>query len=281
MDINTLEKEYSPSTCIQNYNELINEYGSKSKIAESITTVIKDISYGKSKEECLDFFPAAEKNSPLLVFLHGGYWQRLSKNESTFPAPHFVSSGINFAAINYTLAPQASIDEITEECRRSIIWLFNHADKLGMNPEKIFLLGSSAGAHLAAMLLLTDWDAYQLPSNVIKGATLLSGIYDLRPIVKTYINEPLLMNEQLAEELSPLFLVKKSTAQIIISWGEHETSEFKRQSIDFSNKWKKMGNTCTIFEEKNTNHFDILFQMENEQSKLKLEMLKQILGEGR
>ena len=150
-----------------------------------------------------------------------------------------------------------------------------------MNPEKIFLLGSSAGAHLAAMSLLTDWDDYQLPSNVIKGATLLSGIYDLRPIVKTYINEPLVMNEQLAEGLSPLFLVKKSTAQIIISWGEHETSEFKRQSIDFSNKWKKMGNTCTIFEEKNTNHFDILFQMENEQSKLKLEMLKQILGEGR
>ena len=281
MDINTLEKEYSPSTCIQNYNELINEYGSKSKIAESATTVIKDISYGKSKEECLDFFPAADKNSPLLVFFHGGYWQLLSKNESTFPAPHFVSSGINFAAINYTLAPQASIDEITEECRRSIIWLFNHADKLGMNPEKIFLLGSSAGAHLAAMSLLTDWDAYQLPSNVIKGATLLSGIYDLRPIVKTYINEPLVLNEQLAEGLSPLFLVQKSTAQIIISWGEHETSEFKRQSIDFSNKWKKMGNTCTIFEEKNTNHFDILFQMENEQSNLKLEMLKQILGEGR
>jgi arylformamidase len=281
MDINTLEKEYSPSTCIRNYNELINEYGSKSKIAESTTTVIKDISYGKSKEECLDFFPAADKNSPLLVFFHGGYWQLLSKNESTFPAPHFVSSGINFAAINYTLAPQASIDEITEECRRSIIWLFNHADKLGMNPEKIFLLGSSAGAHLAAMLLLTDWDDYQLPSNAIKGATLLSGIYDLRPIAKTYINEPLVLNEQLAEGLSPLFLVQKSTTQIIISWGEHETSEFKRQSTDFANAWKKMGNTCTIFEEKNTNHFDILFQMENERSNLKLEMLKQILGEGR
>ena len=80
MDINTLEKEYSPSSCIQNYNELINEYGSKSKIAESTTTVIKDISYGESKEECLDFFPATKKNSPLLVFFHGGYWQRLSKN---------------------------------------------------------------------------------------------------------------------------------------------------------------------------------------------------------
>ena len=110
--------------------------------------------------------------SPLIVFIHGGYWQLLSKDDCLFPAKHFVDHGIAYCAIDYTLAPIAHISEMIEQCRRSIQWLFSNAKKFGYDKNKIFLLGSSAGAHLATMTMLTNWSKYNLPDDVIKGVTL-------------------------------------------------------------------------------------------------------------
>ncbi|MFQ3333587.1 MAG: arylformamidase [Woeseiaceae bacterium] len=281
MDKITLEREYSPSSCVPDYEELVARYTSESLVAEDTVHFKKDLMYDLDSKECLDLCTTNNPNSPLLIFIHGGYWQFLGKNDSLFPAKSLTDSGIAYCAIDYTLAPKASISEMLEQCRRSIQWLYKNALKYGYNADQIFLAGSSAGAHLAAMTILTDWSKYDLPENVIKGGTLLSGVFDLQPLVKTYINEPLKLDSEEAKRISPLFEIKQNDTELIVCWGENETSEFKRQSIEFEKKWKDMGNRSSLLEVQHANHFDIVFFMLDKNCSLSDLMMKQILGEER
>ena len=277
MSIETLEREYSPSSCVTNYLELVQSYTSESKEISKLLKFEKDLIYGISIDETLDLCLAEVDDSPLVIFIHGGYWQLLSKNDCLFPAKDFFDEGISYCSIDYTLAPHANIDEMIEQCIRAVQWLYQSAIKYGYDEKKFFLIGSSAGAHLAAMTMLTDWENYDLPDDIIKGCTLLSGVYDIRPIVKTYINEPLNLDMQTASMLSPLFKVRSHTANLIISWGENETNEFKRQSIEFDKKWKACGNTSHLLEVKGNNHFDIVFNMMRKDCALRELIIEQIM----
>ena len=273
-----LEQQYSPSSCVDDLETLLSTYASESKKSEASTTVIKDLMYGQQPDESLDYFPTSNKKAPLQAFIHGGYWQELSKNESTFPGVDFVNNGIAYAAINYTLAPRAGIGQMVEQCRQSIKWLYNNAGKLGFNRNKLFISGSSAGAHLACMALLTPWENYGLPGDLVKGATLMSGIYDLRPICHTYINEPLRMDEEEAIRLSPLFMNKSEKPPVIICWGEFETDEFKRQSRALSEAWLEEGNKAVAFEVSGHNHFDIVHTLAKPETQLGRRVKLQVTG---
>ena len=158
---------------------------------------------------------------PLHVFIHGGYWQALSKDDSTFAGADFVEHGVAYAAVNYTLAPHAKIAQIVEQCRRCVQWLYENAARLGVDNERIFLSGSSAGAQLAAMVVLSAKED-ELLHGAIKGVTLLSGIYDMRPLCRTYVNEPLHMDEAEALSLSPQFMDLAGLPPAIVCWGENE-----------------------------------------------------------
>ena len=114
------------------------EYAIRSRKAEETLACHKDLRWGGHPDETLDFFPAPSKNSPLLVFIHGGYWQELSKNESLFPAPDCVANGIAFASINYTLAPRAGVEKIVDQCRRAVAWLHRQGDALGFDRQPDF-----------------------------------------------------------------------------------------------------------------------------------------------
>ncbi len=273
-----LERQYSPSSCVDNLDELILAYGVKSREAKARADHRKDLEYGEHPDEKLDYFPAKHLSSPLHVFIHGGYWQQLSKNESCFAAADFVSEGISFAAPDYSLAPTASISGMVDQCRRALQWLYNNAADLGFDRKRIYISGSSAGAHLATMVLLTNWDQYGLPADVIKGATLMSGIYDLRPLCKTYINEPLHLNEDSALELSPLFMVPPDGPPAIICWGEHETDEFKRQSREFHSAYTAQNNQAMMLEVPGANHFDIVHHLAAPKSGLGKLVLGQMRG---
>ena len=143
-----IEKEYSPSTCVPSIEPFLADYSIRSRKAEQSLVCQKDLRWGDKPEETLDYFPAASRDAPLLVFIHGGYWQELSKNESLFAAPDCVANGIAFAAINYTLAPHTGVEMIVDQCRRAVAWLHAQADVLGFHRDRLYLSGSSAGAHL-------------------------------------------------------------------------------------------------------------------------------------
>ena len=164
-----------------------------------------------------------EELCPLMVFIHGGYWQELSKNESQFSAVDFIQNDIAFAAIDYTLCPHADINQIISECRQAINWLQNNYKQFNYDPKKIYISGSSAGAHLTAMCALNINNDKDAISEKIAGIVLVSGIYDLEPIVSTTINDLVGMDKNSAIEASPLFKDLSNIPNTIVAWGENET----------------------------------------------------------
>lgn len=254
-DKSELEKQYSPSSCVDNFVELIEEYKVLSKASEAKTKVLKNLQYGSASDELLDLFPAKVKGSPLMIFIHGGYWQALSKEDSTFAGFDFWEQGLAYAAIDYTIAPQGSMARMIEQCVESVLWLYENAEKFGFSRDEIYISGSSAGAHLASMTVLRLLETNR---PVIKGSVLISGVYDLRPLVQTYVNEPLGMTEKEAKDISPIFKDLTTMPPSIVCWGENETNEFKRQSVAFANALGQAGSGCTFFEIEQYNHFNIV-----------------------
>jgi arylformamidase len=254
------ERQYSPSTCVAAIEPLLDAYVARSREAEAHLTCQKNVRWGERPDDTFDYFPAASASSPLLVYFHGGYWQEHSKDESLFAAPDCVANGIAFAAIDYTLAPRASVATIVEQCRRAIASLHRQATTLGFDARRIYVSGNSAGAHLAAMLLVAGWqDAHGLADDVIAGAVLLSGIYDIEPLMGTYIDAALHLTAESAAALSPLRLKLGRPVKTIVAWGDNETGEFKRQSRAFAAALARSGFPVSAFELPGTNHFDIVF----------------------
>lgn len=262
------EREYSPSSCIGgNYAPYIEEYATLSAAALKGACRHVELAYGSAAAHKLDLFLPAPSDSeplpPLLLFIHGGYWQELSKASSLFAAPDCTEAGIAFAAIDYTLAPQASIHDMVLECRQALRWLHQHGEELGFDSQRIIVAGSSAGAHLAAMCCMRGWkDDADLPAGAPAAAVLVSGIYDLQPLIGTSINEALSLDESSALAVSLQGFDLTGFPASIISWGEIETSEFKRQSQAFAELLDAMGvQYGTSIEMPARNHFNVIFDL--------------------
>lgn len=261
-----LEREYSPSSCINDIQVYIDAYIQQSKAAEDQGHVLKDLRFGQHPDEILDLFPANSPNAPLVAFIHGGYWQQLSKNESTFPGTGFVNQEVAFAALNYTIAPDGTMEQMVDQCVAAVIWLYENAEEFGIARERIVLAGHSAGAHLAAMVMLRLRNAY--PQHPVKCGILISGVFDLRPLLHTYVNEPLELDEERAVALSPLLMDLTDLPPTLVCWGEYETNEFKRQSREFAAAHQATGGTSQCFEVAGCNHFDIIQTMNDPHSVL-------------
>jgi arylformamidase len=260
------EREYSPSSCIGgDYAPHLRQYADRSAAARKAYPARRELAYGAGATNRLDLFvPAATPAPPpLLVFLHGGYWQELSKDSSLFPAAGCLQAGVAFAAIDYTLAPAASIREIALECRRALRWLHAQGQALGFDPGRIAVAGSSAGAHLAAMACLRGWDGDDdLPPGLPAAAVLVSGIYALAPLIGTSIDGALSLSEESAAEVSPQDLALRGFPPSVVAWGEVETSEFKRQGRDFARALGAAGAPPRgVFEVPGRNHFDVILEL--------------------
>ena len=280
-DQSTLDREYSPSSCIDDIDVYLNEYVRSSETAKSAalkdSSCKADLRYGAGAEEMLDLFlPDDSGPAPLHVFIHGGYWQLLSKDESCFAAPMFQQHGSYFAAVNYTLAPQQTLTGIVEENRCAITWLYRHADELGFDRERIYLSGHSAGAHLAMMMLLTDWPKLGLPGDVIKGVCAVSGVFDLEPVRLSYVNEKVGMDSGEAELNSPMQHRLVNRCPVIFAYGENETTEFKRQTDEYGNVLRNEGIAVTFSEIADRNHFDVILDLVDASSWLSQQVLSQM-----
>ncbi|MBT8415424.1 MAG: alpha/beta hydrolase [Boseongicola sp.] len=261
-----LEVQYNARATVPDFDAEIHAYRALSDQAYADLVVIKDIPYGPSTDEQIDLFPTDNQKSPLLIFIHGGYWRALSRRESAFMAKQFVSHGVAVAVVEYTLAPFANLTEIVEQNRRAVSHLIKNPDSLPYDPNQIYLAGSSAGAHLAAMALRPE----------IKGALLASGLYDLEPLRFCAPNEWLSLTKKGARKNSPIHHPKPTHLPIIFTWGDTETEEFKRQSQDYAKKVSTSGGKTTQFEVPNRNHFNVITDLADDKSRVFRETLKMI-----
>jgi arylformamidase len=279
-DQSDLDREYRPSSLIDDLDVYLDEYARASNEVKSGALQIRlcetDLQYGPGAEETLDLFTSpGNVSAPLHVFIHGGYWQRLSKNESCFAAPMFQQHGSYFAALNYTLAPQQTLTGIVEETRRAISWLYQHADDWGFDREKIYLSGHSAGAHLAMMMLITDWPGLGLPADIIKGVCAISGVFDLEPVRLSYVNDVVGMDAGEAKANSPILHELVNRCPVIFAYGDNETAEFKRQTDEYAKLLQDTGIRVTLSEINDRNHFDVILDLADADSWLS----RQILGQ--
>ena len=265
-----LNLQYSPRAPIgeEIFLSYLHRYAASSETARKTLPAKLNVAYGPSGDETLDLFTAGQ-NAPLVVFLHGGYWRMLSKNEFSFPALPLVPQGIAFASVNYSLAPGVSLREITRQCRAAVAFLFRHAAELGIDANRIVLAGHSAGGHLGGMLLVGDWTkAFGVPNDVVKGALLVSGLYDLEPIRLSVPQEWLNLSAADVDQLSPIRLPPVGSAPIIVSYGGSESAEFKRQTDDFTAYWRRLGRRATSVSGASFNHFDIALELARPESSL-------------
>ena len=218
--------------------------------------------YGESEAEVLDIFgPPGARNAPVMVFIHGGAWIRSTKDDASFPAPIFNGRGAIYIAVNYASLASVRMPEMAEQCRRAIEWVIRNATNFGGNPQQLFLSGHSAGAHLSGCMLTTDWAARGLTVNPIRGALLLSGLYELHPVVLSSRRSYVHLTEDEVNALSPIRHLHRIKSPVTIISADEDSPEFQRQSKVFAAALDAMGLLATQEVLFNANHFEELQQL--------------------
>lgn len=262
-----LDRQYNLRQAVPSHQENFARWRAWSEAARAVLPHQADLAYGAHPRETLNFFAASQPGQPILVFIHGGFWQAMDKSDFDFVAQGFASAqagGIaNVAVLNYPLAPAARMDRIVASLRRALLWLWRQAPALGADPNAICVAGHSAGGHLAAMAALADWPAQEpnAPPLLVKGASAISGIFDLRPVQLSFHNDVLRLDLDEAERNSPLLLLssaKRSLPPMAFAVGEYETDAFHDQQSTFVSAYHGVAPVVTAITEPRRHHFDIL-----------------------
>ncbi|MBN8473427.1 alpha/beta hydrolase [Sulfuritalea sp.] len=235
-----LESEYNARAAIADHPQIFERWREESGAARARLQVDADRRFGPAPAETLDFYPTAGRNAALLVFIHGGYWRSLDKQDFSFLAPTFVDAGVAVAMPNYGLAPATPIAEMVRQMLRALAALYRDASQLGIDRGRIVVAGHSAGAHLAAMMLAADWPRWSpdLPADLLHGAVCISGIYDLRPLVHAaFLQDDLRLDTRSAKFVSPVNYRPGLAMPLITAVGADESAEFRRQNRLIRSAW--------------------------------------------
>ncbi|MGB8339273.1 MAG: alpha/beta hydrolase [Burkholderiales bacterium] len=272
-----LETQYNARASIPDHPQIFARWAETSAQVRDSYLCDLDIAYGHGPTETLDLFPAQGEARAMLVFIHGGWWRSLDKSDFSFIVPEFSQRGIVVANINYSLAPAAFMGDMVKQSRDAMAWLYRHTPHFGVDPEKFYIAGHSAGAHLAAMMLATDWSKFadDTPRDMIKGMMGISGIYDLAPLLQIEsVNCDLKLTAGSAKKLSPTLLKAQSDAAVFLVAGELESDEFKRQTDLLGHMWhRNIEYNQIVTDAHHLNIVDRLADSRNELFKLCMAML--------
>jgi arylformamidase len=217
-----------------------------------------DVPFGPTLAEHVDVYPAGE-NAPVLVYVHGGFWCLRTSKEFGFVARGPVSQGVATVVTNYDLCPRVTMDETVRQTRAAVAWAYKNAASFGGDPARIHVAGHSAGGHLVAMLLATDWEVeYGLPGDIIKGATAISGIYDLTPFPYTFLQPKLQLAYDQIYRNSPILHIPDTSVPLLVAYGDNETDEFKRQSEEYLDAWRAGGLEGGHLILQGKNHYEVI-----------------------
>ncbi len=251
-----IDQEYNAVLRISDLQPYIEHDENANIEARNELKSILGIQYGPSPDETIDIFPAKNPFAPVFVFIHGGYWQSMNSQDFSMVARGLVSNGFTVAIPNYSLCPSVSISEITIQNRAAIAWIFKEINKYNGNPNQMFVCGHSAGGQQVGMLASTDWKKdYNLPENIIKGGIPISGIFDLSPLYYSWLQPTIQLTHGMVHEQSPLFQIPDNGFPMLVSVGETESPEFKRQSQQYFLAWQKKGFKGTMIIQPDKNHF--------------------------
>ena len=211
-----------------------------------------DLRYGAGPRQRLDIFPCGRAGAPTLAYIHGGYWQMNDKEPYAFFGEALLPAGFNLALIEYTLAPEARLDQIVAEIRSAVGWVIEHAAEHGGDARRVFVAGHSAGGHLTAAAM---------SDPRLAGGIAISGIYDLEPIRLNYLNDKLRLDKDEAVRNSPILHLPSHAAPLVVSVGLGELPELIRQSAEYWTAWQGKGLRGQYLPLPDHDHFSILDEL--------------------
>lgn len=252
-----LEAQYNNQKRVPEFPQLVEQWRRRSAGVQSAAACRLDLAYGEGPRDRFDYYACGQQNAPLLIYLHGGYWQAGDKSLYGFLTPGPVAAGFNVAIPNYPLCPDAALENITPQLTRLVAHLYNDAPVLGFDRERMVLSGHSAGGHLTAMLLAADFSQLQprLPAGPFRSGISISGLYDLAPLIPTSINTALGLDIDRARKLSPIYMKAASDTPLLACAGTLESEEFHRQARGICHAWDPLGEYLAI---PASNHFTVL-----------------------
>lgn len=227
-----LQAEYDNGAKVPTYPAIVERWTDQAaRFRDGHANAELDLAYGATPRQALDiFWPTATRRAPLAVFVHGGYWQRMHREVFSHLAQGLLAHDIGVALPSYDLCPQVTLATLVEQVRDAVAFLARR------HPGRFLAIGHSAGGHLAAMLMATDWPARGLPADTVPAALPISGLFDLPPLLHTTVNTALGLDEPEARRLSPLFLPPPG-GRIHAMVGGEEGTEYTRQSRAIAEAW--------------------------------------------
>jgi arylformamidase len=274
-DQGALDWQYNARARVREVAGYVDFYANQSERARRELPNTLDLGYGPSAAETLDVFHPVETALPIpvQVFLHGGYWRAFHKDDFSFTARSIVAAGGIAVVVNYALMPGVTMDELVRQCRAALAWTYRNIAEHGGDPDRIFISGHSAGGHLVAMMLATDWaETFELPADLIKGAVAISGLYDLEPIRLSYLNQDLGLNSDDAAANSPINCLPTTAAigrgSIVLTYGALESDEFARQTELYATGLRATGLDCEIQTIAGHHHMSVVAMLERADSQL-------------
>lgn len=262
-----LDRMYDNRALVPEHVDVLARWARSSCTVRRALSCQLDVAYGDAERERLDVFAASpiacttppDSGTPVLVFIHGGYWRALDKADHAFMAPAFTQAGACVVLPNYTLCPAASVPAITVQLVKALAWTWRHIAEHGGDPSRITVVGHSAGGHLAAMLLTCRWRAYapELPPDLLKNALSISGLYELEPLRHApFLKDALQLTPDQVQRASPARLPAPA-GRLYSVVGSLESEEFLRQNALIRQVWGR--STVPVCESlAGLNHFTVL-----------------------
>lgn len=256
-----LDIQYNSRGTVPDFGIYLRDYAARTANAKANLVCHENLSYGQCLEETLDIYPAAKANAPVMVFLHGGDWRSLSKDDSGFAAPAFVESGVIFIALDFTLVPQATLPQMGAQVRQALIWLQKNVADYGGDPDRIHIAGHSSGANLVGQCLMADWGKeFAARTSLIKSALMISGLGDLEPVRLSFRNQNLKLSQAVAAQVSLLKQTPGTHCPLLVAVGEQETEDYRRQSKEIRDYWQAHGNNAELMVLPGRHHFDAVIE---------------------
>jgi arylformamidase len=239
-----LDAQYYTASQIADPAALMQLRRQQSLDARRILPNLLNVSYGPTRIERLDIYPADRPNAPMALFIHGGYWSTpaITKDFYGWIARGMHPNGVTTLVLDYGACPQVTMDEIVRQSRAATAWIHRNASTFGGDPNRFYAMGHSAGGHLSAVLGLTSWEQdYDLPADTVKGALAVSGLFDLAPFPFTWLQPKLQLTWAEVRRHSPILHVRGDGAPMVLAYGELETPEFHRQAASFQSACNAVG----------------------------------------
>jgi arylformamidase len=266
MDQAALDAAYDQSAYAPNREQILARNAVNSERARARLGPPRRYAYGPTPIEALDVYPTARAAAPINVFIHGGAWRGSLARNNAIAAELFVNAGAHYVVPDFAWVQDVggSLFPIADQVRRAVAWVHRNAEHFGGDPRRLYVSGFSSGAHLAGVLLTTDWAKdFGLPADMLKGGLCGSGMFDLKPVRLSARNSYVAFTDEMEQALSPQRHLDKLVAPLVIAHGTLETPEFQRQSRDFAAAVRAAGKRVELLVGDGYNHFELYETLAN------------------